>query len=71
MSWSEPVRFQTGPGVPFTFDPLKCGSDILLSDDQLTASYAGDDNWSTLLGSRPFSCGQVCGLNNYEGDRVE
>ena len=59
LEWSAPVKFHTEPGVCFGFDPMKCGSDILLGDDNLSASYAGDDNWSTLLGTRPFSCGRV------------
>ena len=32
---------------------------MLLGEDNLSASYAGDDNWSTLLGTRPFSHGRV------------
>ena len=59
LDWSTPVKFHTEPGVCFGFDPMKCGADILLGDDNLSASYAGDDNWSTLLGTRPFSCGRV------------
>ena len=39
--------------------PYQCGADILLGEDNRSASYAGDDNWSTLLGTRPFSCGRV------------
>ena len=59
LDWSTPVKFHTEPGICFGFDPMKCGADILLGDDNLSASYAGDDNWSTLLGTRPFSCGRV------------
>ena len=59
LEWSPPVEFTTQPGISFTFDPLKCGPDILLRDGKLAASYAGDDNWSTLLGSQPFSAGKV------------
>ena len=57
LSWSNSVEFKTEKGLLFSFDPLKCGSDIVLSDDGLTASYAGDDTWSTVLGSRSFSSG--------------
>ena len=57
LEWSNVVEFHTELGVLFTFDALKCGPDILLSDDGLTASYAGDDSWSTLLGTQPFSSG--------------
>ena len=59
LAWSTPIEFHTEPGISFTFDPFKCGPDILLRDGNLTASYAGDDSWSTLLGSQPFSSGKV------------
>lgn len=57
--WSVPVEFTTEPGISFTFDPLKCGPDIHLGEGNLKASYAGDDNWSALLGSQPFSAGKA------------
>jgi alpha-tubulin suppressor-like RCC1 family protein len=57
LEWSQNVEFRTESGIPFTFDALKCGPDIILSDDGLTASYAGDDCWSTLLGTQPYSSG--------------
>jgi alpha-tubulin suppressor-like RCC1 family protein len=57
LDWSREISFKTADGIPFNFDPLKCGPDIILSEDGLTASYAGDDSWSTLLGSRSFSNG--------------
>lgn len=57
LSWSPLVEFRTEKGLLFCFDPLKSGPDVVFSDDQLTASYTGDDNWSTLLGSRSFSSG--------------
>lgn len=57
FKWSKEVQFVTDIGVLFTFDNNKCGLDILLSDDGLTASYAGDDCWSALLGTRSFSSG--------------
>ena len=59
LGWSPSVEFTTDPGISFTFDPQKCGTDILLGEGNLKASYAGDDNWSTLLGSRSFSTGKV------------
>ena len=55
--WSEEVHFRTEPGVPFTFDTNRRGQDILISDDCLTASYAEDDCWSTVLGNRSFCSG--------------
>ena len=57
FGWSDPVAFRTESTVPFTFDTSRRGADILISDDGLTASYAGDDCWSTVLGSRSFSAG--------------
>jgi hypothetical protein len=30
---------------------MKCGPDILLNEEALVASYAGDDTWTTLLGN--------------------
>ena len=59
LGWSPSVEFTTDPGISFTFDPQKCGTDIQLGEGNLKASYAGDDNWSTLLGSRSFSTGKV------------
>jgi len=55
--WSDVVPFQTLVGIPFVFDTNRRGSDILLSEDGITASYAGDDCWSTVLGTRSFSAG--------------
>eukprot|EP01041_Mallomonas_annulata_P001258 gene1258-2435_t len=57
--WSSQSDFDTELGNIFHFDPLKCGPDILLSDDGLTASYTGDDCWSTVLGTQAVTCG-VC-----------
>lgn len=51
MGWSRPEELKTEPGTLFAFDPMKCGPDILLNEDALIASYAGDDTWSTLLGN--------------------
>ena len=45
--------------MTFGFDPLKCGPDILLGSDGLTASYAGDDCWSTVLGTHSYTSGVV------------
>lgn len=59
LSWSNIVDFQTNQGLLFSFDSLRSGADIILSEDKLTASYIGDDNWSTLLGSSSFSSGVV------------
>lgn len=62
MAWSTAVEMHTEGGVLFTFDPMMCGPDILLGEDQLTASYTSDDTWSTVLGSRAFSSG----VNHWE-----
>ena len=43
--------------MPFTFDTNRCGSDILIAEDGLSASYAGDDCWSTALANRSFTTG--------------
>lgn len=51
MEWSKPEEFRTEAGTLFSFDPMKCGPDILLNEEALVASYAGDDTWSTLLGN--------------------
>ena len=59
MDWSPSVEFITETGISFTFDPLKCGPDIVLAEDNLKASYRGDDSWSTLLGTQPFSAGKA------------
>lgn len=57
LSWSSAVEFRTQKGVLFSFDPMKCGPDIKLGEDCLTASYGNDDTWSTVLGTRSFSSG--------------
>lgn len=57
LTWSPLLEFRTEKGSLFTFDNLKSGADIVLSEDGMTASYTGDDSWSTLLGSRSFSSG--------------
>lgn len=59
LDWSSSVEFTTESGVSFTFDPFKCGPDIVLAEDNLKASYGGDDSWSTLLGTQPFSAGRA------------
>ena len=56
-SWSSAAEFRTTAGVGFTFDPLKCGPDITISNSGLSASYSGDDSWSTLLGTASFCSG--------------
>ena len=33
--------FRTDHGVPFTFDTNRCGSDILIAEAGLSASYGG------------------------------
>lgn len=71
-SWCDAVEFRTDFGnsggmmhsnsltnVSFAFDPLRCGPDILLGCDGQTASYAGDDSWSTVLGTHSFTTGIV------------
>lgn len=57
--WSAGLTFQTHPGLAFAFDSLQSGPDIVISSDGLTATYSGDDNWSTLLCSQGFSSGIV------------
>lgn len=59
LDWSKSVKFQTKSGIAFTFDPYKCGSDITLKNGNLIASYNGDDTWSTLLGTHPYSSGKI------------
>lgn len=55
--WSSPVSFTTVSGLPFTFCSHKRGPEITLSSDGLVATYNGDDAWSMVLGSHPFSGG--------------
>jgi len=57
LLWSDLVYFKTTAGTLFQFDRLKCGQEIQISDDGLTATYNGDDNWNTVLGTRSFSSG--------------
>ena len=62
-NWSNVTEFRTEAGTtPFVFDTKKCGPDIVLSNDGRVASYRGDDNWSTVLGSVPFASG----INSWE-----
>jgi len=61
--WSSQIDFRTeSGGPPFVFDVYKCGGDIIVSQDGCTASYTGDDNWSTVLGNVPFTTG----VNSWE-----
>ena len=59
LNWSMIIEFRTQKGILFTFDSMKCGPYIVLSHDNLTATYANDDTWSTILGTRPFSTGST------------
>jgi hypothetical protein len=62
-SWSDVTEFRTELGTtPFVFDTMRCGPDIIVSNDGHIASYSGDDNWSTVLGSTPFTSG----INSWE-----
>jgi len=62
-NWSEVTEFRTDVGTtPFVFDTMRCGPDIVVSSDGRVASYSGDDNWSTVLGSTPFTSG----INSWE-----
>ena len=57
--WSPSLEFGTPSGASFAFDENRCGSDIFLSADGSSASHTSDDSWSTVLGNRSFSSGQV------------
>lgn len=57
--WSNPIQIVTKDGVVFKFDELLSGPDIQLSENRLTATYHGDDMWSTVLCSQSFSSGIV------------
>jgi hypothetical protein len=62
-NWSEVTEFRTEVGTtPFVFDTMRCGPDIIVSQDGRNASYSGDDNWSTILGSTAFTSG----INSWE-----
>ena len=43
--------------LPFVFDPMKCGPDITIHPSGLSASYTGDDCWSTVLVTDAFCSG--------------
>lgn len=57
--WSNLIHFRTLPDVLFQFDRLKCGTDIEVSTDGLTATYNSDESWNTILGSRSFNSGVI------------
>ena len=59
LDWSDAVEFTTSAGTSFTFDSMKCGPEIILKNNNLVASYNGDDTWSTVLGSHSYVTGQV------------
>ena len=50
-SYSQVASYLTSAGSPCVFDRGKSGPDILVSGDGLTATYFGNESWSTILGS--------------------
>eukprot|EP01035_Chromulina_nebulosa_P017384 gene17384-22933_t len=57
--WSLPIEFKTdNASNVFIFDKIFSGPDVLISSNGLVATYKGDENWSTILGSHPFSNGK-------------
>jgi hypothetical protein len=60
--WSEVVTVQTKAVAPFTLDRLNCGPTIFISRDNMSASFASNESWSTVLATTGF----VCGSNYWE-----
>lgn len=56
-NWSPHLEVTSSRGVVFTFDAGRAGPDIAISANGLSASYSGDDCWSTVLGTHAFSSG--------------
>lgn len=66
-AWSPEVSAETEQGIAFCFDSSNSGPDIFVSgDDELSATYESNENWSTILGTTPFFTG-----NNYWELRVD
>lgn len=60
--WSHATSIETRALVPFTFDRLNAGPNILVSRDNMAASFAGNEAWSTVLGTTAF----LFGRNSWE-----
>jgi hypothetical protein len=60
--WSHATSIETKALVPFTFDRLNAGPNILVSRDNMAASFAGNEAWSTVLGTTAF----LFGRNSWE-----
>ncbi|GMH91865.1 hypothetical protein TL16_g12175 [Triparma laevis f. inornata] len=60
--WCECASETSSPGVAFTFDRASVGPSIFVSTDGLSASFGGNESWSTVLGSTPF----VSGVNSWK-----
>ncbi|GMH96967.1 hypothetical protein TrST_g6277 [Triparma strigata] len=60
--WCERASETSSPGVAFTFDRNAVGPSIFVSTDGLSASFGGNESWSTVLGSTPF----ISGVNSWK-----
>jgi len=56
--WSGVASIQTTAVAPFTFDRLRSGPNIFVCRDNLAASFANNEAWSTVLGTTSFLCGK-------------
>ena len=56
--WSDATAIQTKAVAPFTFDRLNCGPTIFVGRDNMSASFANNESWSTVLGTSGFLCGR-------------
>ena len=50
-------QIRTGREIPFVFDSSECGPGIRISDDSMSAEFASNEMWSTILGSTGFVSG--------------
>lgn len=62
IAWSGVATTETDHGVAFRFDPFNSGPAILVSGNELSASFGSNETWSTILGTTPF----ITGSNYWE-----
>ncbi|CAM9751893.1 unnamed protein product [Scytosiphon promiscuus] len=56
-AWSAVVTAETEQGVAFRFDSVNSGPAILVSGNELSATFRSNETWSTILGTTPFCTG--------------
>ena len=56
-AWSAVATAETEQGIAFRFDSVNSGPAILVSGNEMSASFRSNETWSTILGTTPFCTG--------------